>query len=201
MDSEATRAIKKRLPYYNLEMPSPMRTPCYGFEVETATGYVDVIRFEHYIASRRLGWRCGCVVCSKLPEGEEPSFPPVVSKARCHGCVFKRNDLKVSEIGVKVTCYEIKVSVSDFKSKYGHNFYGNENYYVVTKDIADKVKPLIPESVGLLVYYPSGTIRKAKDSAWNDVDAETMNLLMFNTLRKHCNGKMVEAWDKILGIE
>lgn len=34
-----------------------------------------------------------------------------------------------------ITNYEIKVSVNDFKSKNGHNFYGDKNYYVVSEEV------------------------------------------------------------------
>lgn len=36
-----------------------------------------------------------------------------------------------------INVYEIKVSVSDFKSKNGHNLIGDRNYYVVTKEVWD----------------------------------------------------------------
>lgn len=47
--------------------------------------------------------------------------------------------------------YEIKISVSDFHSKNGHNFSGNFNYYVMPMEIYEKVKNEIPKFVGCLV--------------------------------------------------
>lgn len=47
--------------------------------------------------------------------------------------------------------YEIKISVSDFHSKNGHNFYGNYNYYVLPQEIYDKVKHEIPKNIGCLI--------------------------------------------------
>lgn len=48
-------------------------------------------------------------------------------------------------------CYEIKSCVEDFKSKNGHNFIGDVNYYVMTQDTFNQVKELIPFNVGVLV--------------------------------------------------
>lgn len=41
------------------------------------------------------------------------------------------------------TCFEMKITKSDFKSKNGHNFVGNRNYYVIPKNIYPKVKEMV----------------------------------------------------------
>lgn len=46
-------------------------------------------------------------------------------------------------------CYEIKSSVEDFHSKNGHNFLGDYNYYVMPKDVYEKIKKEIPWGVGV----------------------------------------------------
>lgn len=46
-------------------------------------------------------------------------------------------------------CYEIKSSVEDFRSKHGHNFIGDFNYYVMLESIYEKVKKDIPYGVGI----------------------------------------------------
>lgn len=51
-------------------------------------------------------------------------------------------------------CYEVKSSIEDFRSKNGHNFLGDFNYYVMPEDVYDKVKNEIPFGVG--VYIPNG---------------------------------------------
>lgn len=48
-------------------------------------------------------------------------------------------------------CYEIKSSVEDFKSKNGHNFIGDYNYYVMTREVFDEISDKIPWDVGVLV--------------------------------------------------
>lgn len=48
-------------------------------------------------------------------------------------------------------CYEIKSSVEDFKSKNGHNFIGDYNYYVMPKEVYEEVSKNIPWNVGVYV--------------------------------------------------
>lgn len=39
-----------------------------------------------------------------------------------------------------ITCYEIKTSEKDFNSENGHNLNGDYNYYVLSKELYDKLK-------------------------------------------------------------
>jgi hypothetical protein len=48
-------------------------------------------------------------------------------------------------------CYEIKVSVADFRSKASNTFCGNFNYYVMTKELFEKVKKEIPVHIGVYI--------------------------------------------------
>ena len=48
-------------------------------------------------------------------------------------------------------CYEIKSSVADFKSKNGHNFIGDYNYYVMPNDVYIAVADQIPWDVGVAI--------------------------------------------------
>lgn len=64
------------------------------------------------------------------------------------------------EVDSVIVCVEIKISVSDFHSKHGHNFAGNCNYYAIPSEMYSKVKDKIPEDVGVLLYLQNGTIRK-----------------------------------------
>ncbi|CAM2079798.1 MAG: hypothetical protein NSGCLCUN01_04026 [uncultured Clostridium sp.] len=49
-------------------------------------------------------------------------------------------------------CYEIKISKSDFKSKHGHNFVGNFNYYVIPKELYVEVEKEIPNHIGVYTW-------------------------------------------------
>lgn len=79
-------------------------------------------------------------------------------------------------------CYEIKSSIEDFRSKNGHNFIGDFNYYVMPKEVYDEVEKEIPYYVG--VYVPCGyelePIRKAKRRDRNRAAGE-MLLMMFRS--------------------
>lgn len=53
-------------------------------------------------------------------------------------------------------CYEIKVTLSDLKSKAKKSFYGDYNYLVVTEELYKKISDwsqYIPEYVGIIVYH------------------------------------------------
>jgi len=47
--------------------------------------------------------------------------------------------------------YELKISVSDFRSKSHKTFLGNLNYFVMPRDIYLKVKEEIPKDIGCFV--------------------------------------------------
>lgn len=67
-------------------------------------------------------------------------------------------------------CYEVKSSVEDFRSKNGHNFIGDYNYYVMPEDVYESVKNDIPYYVGVYVpgvacnhrWYTLESVKKAK---------------------------------------
>ena len=57
-------------------------------------------------------------------------------------------------------CYEVKATVSDFHSPAAKTFIGHYNYFVMTKDLYDKVSTEIPPGIG--VYVGGECVRKAK---------------------------------------
>ena len=61
-------------------------------------------------------------------------------------------------------CYEVKSSVEDFRSKNGHNFIGDFNYYVMPEEVYIAVQNEIPHAVG--VYIPNG---KSGRGDWYDL--------------------------------
>lgn len=89
-------------------------------------------------------------------------------------------------------CYEIKSSVDDFRSKNGHNFIGDYNYYIMPHEVYMNVSHEIPYKVG--VYCPNGSelrsVKKAK-RADRERPVSEMLLMMFRSAardRRHCNG-------------
>lgn len=68
-------------------------------------------------------------------------------------------------------CYEVKSSVEDFRSKNGHNFLGDFNYYVMPEEVYAAVSRDIPYHVGVFVpekkndygnWYDLVCVKKAK---------------------------------------
>lgn len=81
------------------------------------------------------------------------------------------------------SCYEIKSSTEDFRSKNGHNFIGDYNYYVIPHDVFLAIKDEIPLHIG--VYCPCGgklkSVKKARRVDRNRPVSE-MLLMMFRSL-------------------
>lgn len=61
------------------------------------------------------------------------------------------------------SCYEIKVSKSDFHSKNKLSFYGDRNYFVIPQELYEEIKDEIPFQVGVYVYQ-KGELRLVKKS-------------------------------------
>ena len=89
-------------------------------------------------------------------------------------------------------CYEVKSSVEDFRSKNGHNFLGDFNYYVMPQEVYEKVRNEIPYRVG--VYIPE---KKNLHGEWYDLKSvkkavrqdrlrpvSEMLLMMFRSARR-----------------
>lgn len=67
----------------------------------------------------------------------------------------ERVDLLMYETSGIWRCFEIKNSVSDFRSSAKLSFWGDYNYYILNADIYQKVKDEIPDGIGVwLVYKP-----------------------------------------------
>lgn len=48
-------------------------------------------------------------------------------------------------------CYEVKVSLADFRSKSHKTFVGHFNYYVMSEELYEKVKDEIPKHIGVFI--------------------------------------------------
>lgn len=202
METELTRKMKMGLAGFKLEMPTQMRTPRYAEEVSTPTGIVDFIRFEDYKKEQET-W-CLLEQFNSLTKNDQvayksmfPNITPGQCKKQgldypnenCPGCVFKKHSYVV---GIMVTCYECKITVSDFHSPNGHNFHGNKNYYVVPKEIYKQIEKDVPNDIGIIVYYKdSGSYRIMRECKWKDINDELKTLLLYNAFKKwvdkcHC---------------
>ena len=94
-------------------------------------------------------------------------------------------------------CYEVKSSVEDFRSKNGHNFIGDYNYYVMPERVYTEVIMEIPYGVGVLVpdaknhfgdWYNLRSVKKAKRKNRTKPVTE-MLLMMFRSAARDSKGK------------
>lgn len=199
METELTKRIKLYTHGYRPKLNTNMRSIRWADEVWTPSGIVDSIRFEDYYAKEE--YLCKVIDTDRFSERDNLATSYIhrlgecfrdgtteKNDVKCHGCVF-RNHLWT--VGMMVTCYEVKISLSDFKSENGHNFHGNENYYCVPKELAPKIANLIPDDIGILSYYDGvkrSGLREYKPSGWRNVSDETKVFLLYNAMKKWCDG-------------
>lgn len=78
-------------------------------------------------------------------------------------------------------CYEIKVSKSDFHSKAKKTFIGHYNYFVLTKELYEEVKDVIPNHIG--VYIGGSNVKRAKKQDLQ-VDEQVLKDSMIRSLSR-----------------
>ena len=84
-------------------------------------------------------------------------------------------------------CYEVKSSVEDFRSKNGHNFLGDFNYYVMPEEVLEeitlKVSQFLPvywyENVNETLGSYSHLTGEAAVSVWKGIGLEVMFAVVF----------------------
>lgn len=81
-------------------------------------------------------------------------------------------------------CYEIKCSLSDFRSKAKKSFYGHYNYYVLTKELYEKVKDEIPKHIGI---YVAGAVKRNAKKQELTIPEETFFLSLIRSLSREAD--------------
>ena len=102
-------------------------------------------------------------------------------------------------------CYEIKVSLADFRSKARLTFAGHYNYYVLPRFLYEKVKEEIPPHLGVLLYIPlekpaeeevaKGTLTIVKKASRQELlldDTRLMHAFLHSLFREVKKAKRVE---------
>ncbi len=169
--------MKKATHFYNPLIGTKKRTLRYADEVWTPTGIVDSIRFEDYIDKDSS--KCTIEKCKDGFSGYGK---------HCVGCIHPHREY---QIGMCITCFECKISISDFKSQNGHNFHGNRNYYVVPKDIVKKIENMVPEDIGILIWLETDKyagLRMYKECTFNEVSDKLKWQLLYDAMKKWCDG-------------
>jgi len=77
-------------------------------------------------------------------------------------------------------CYEVKVSLSDFRSKAKKTFCGHYNYYVMPSELFEKVKDEIPSHIGVYVN-GNHSVKRAKKQELS-VDEQVLKDSMIRSL-------------------
>lgn len=196
METQLTKEMKNNVVFFKPALNTKMRTIRYATEVWTPSGIVDAIRFEDY--KEKDYSFCALIEYDKFEKqyqqtlkimshnklGECKIQGLTYPNKNCTGCFYNKH---CYDIGMLITCYECKITLSDFKSKNGHNFHGNNNYYVVPKELVSKISPLVPKHIGIISYNPvSKQFRIAKKCDFMPVDNETKIKLLYNALGKWC---------------
>lgn len=193
--------MKKATHHYNPLINSKMRTIRYADEVWTPTGIVDSIRFEDYIVSREVD--CKMINYDKYDSSVQTwvsKFPntqlgkckipgKTFPNKNCTGCFFRQADVPV--MGMCTTCFECKISLSDFKSDNGHNFHGNRNYYVVPKELIKKIEDMVPKDIGILMWIETkkfAGLRMYRECEFKEITETLRWQLLYNAMKKWCDG-------------
>ena len=200
METQLTKNMKRGIRCFKPEMPTQMRVIRSAEEVWTPTGIVDVIRFEDYKA-RDYSF-CSVIDYEKFDKKWQETWRGMHPEQKlgqckiqgetypnkhCKGCFWHTHSY---EVGMLITCYECKITLQDFKSEHGHNFHGNKNYYVVPRDLVDKIKDLVPNDIGIIAYFEkTNRFRIIKEAVFKEVEKDVKIQLLYNALGKWCSGK------------
>ena len=83
-----------------------------------------------------------------------------------------------------IRCYEIKVSIQDFKSAAHKSWYGNYNYLVITSGLwmeyKDYIKEILPTNIGIIIGEELSCVRKSK---YQDIIHEQYQMLLKSMIR------------------
>lgn len=199
MKTDITLEIEKALADYSPTELSGIRVNLFrgrhtAFEVPVSCGthrdgLIDCVRIYEYFHNEtsyfscrlkkyreelRKGWLDSCY----LKLNDYKMLPDKCNEHQCMHC----SRTQLLEEHILIVCYEIKISINDFHSKNGHNFIGNQNYYVIPKDLYPKVQSKVPEGIGVVIY--GNGLRVKKPSAYNELTDEEQKWMLLSLLKK-----------------
>lgn len=79
---------------------------------------------------------------------------------------------------------EVKISAADFRSKNGHNFCGNLNYYAMPYELYKGLSGEIPEDIGVITYHGHGLLRQTKQAKFLELGLEAQKWILVNMVQK-----------------
>ena len=94
--------------------------------------------------------------------------------------------VQVDNYGV-ITCFELKVTKSDFHSDAKLSFIGNKNYYVMPEKLYEQVKDEIPPNIGVLVPLGNKDLQSVKKCKSQEMvfDKEAVLIAMVTASHNH----------------
>lgn len=104
------------------------------------------------------------------------AFEVDLSEACLHTRLKSSDPSSVEDVGIadaiavdnlgNLTCIEIKTSVKDFRDTKKLSFVGDKNAFAMTEELYRKVKPEIPQGVGVLTVDADGYVREPRKPKW-----------------------------------
>ncbi len=97
-------------------------------------------------------------------------------------------------------CYEIKVTMQDFRSKAKKSWYGNYNYLVISSKLyaeqtLDKWKQEIPDEIGIIVVDPSDQVKETvKRAKLIGITTDASNMLKNSLIRTLFYQNQNDGW-------
>ena len=159
----------------------------------TQSGIIDAVRVSEYFGDieyrhicRPAGWRKDGfrkhMVC-ELGHNPLDTLPDYCDQISCQW----NGATKMGTQMILLTCFEIKVSKSDFKSEHGHNFIGNMNFYAVPEEIYKEIETLVPPEIGILVYLHKGQyvgLRTKRKPTFKEMTHEEQKWLILSVMKR-----------------
>lgn len=158
----------------------------------TTGGIIDAVRVSEYFGHIKIRHQCRmgrwkartgsdlqCQDGKTINAGDDPECDH-------YGCQWN-GIRKEGTPQVLITCIEIKVTKSDFKSEHGHNFVGHMNYYAVPEEIYKEIEPLVPPDIGILVYLHKGQytgLRSRRRPQYREMTEEEQKWLLLSVFKR-----------------
>lgn len=103
--------------------------------------------------------------------------------------VHGRVDIMVMDSKDIIRCFEIKVTVADFRSPCISSFDGHYNYYVMPLEVYEKVENEIPTFVGVFIYSRMhlSSVKKAIKQKLSSEKVEVMKSYLIRSLSREAN--------------
>ncbi|MBC2391348.1 hypothetical protein [Listeria booriae] len=137
----------------------------------------ELTKTAEYLIYQEWGSKLGTFCCDEVMIGNQLDH---------HGIV----DYLIYDTKGIWRCYEIKVTLADFRSAALKTFVGNYNYYVLPFELYQKVKHEIPNQIGVICFDRIPYVQKRPKKQELAVDKEVMYYSLIKSLARERNKLM-----------